>query len=129
MKHNSVNQSCAFFPCQVMFWRVSGRRGHLLRAVRIKTRAKGNYIHRGFRVTKGYLHFGHFEKIDIKDFLLHCAHTDSQTIFLVVFNCRTLHQWGLLLVGSWCSKDNFDTKTSFWPKMQTALCCTDPSIC
>ena len=39
-----------------------------------------------------------------------------------------LHQWALLLVGSWCSKDHFDTKTSFWPKMQIALCCSDPSM-
>ena len=39
-----------------------------------------------------------------------------------------LYQWALLLVGSWCSKDHFDTKTSFWPKMQIALCCSDPSI-
>lgn len=38
-----------------------------------------------------------------------------------------LHQWTLLLVGSWCSKDHFDTKTSFWPKMQIVLCCSDPS--
>ena len=40
-----------------------------------------------------------------------------------------LHQWALLLVGSWYSKDHFDTKTSFWPKMQIALCRSDPSIC
>ena len=36
------------------------------------------------------------------------------------------HQWELLQVGSWCSKDHFDTKTSFWPKMQIALCRSTP---
>ena len=41
---------------------------------------------------------------------------------------KHLHQWALLLVGSWCSKDHVDTKTSFWPKMQIALCWSDPSI-
>ena len=42
------------------------------------------------------LHFGHFEKIGIKDLLLHCAHTDSRTVFLVVFNCRTFASMGII---------------------------------
>ena len=50
---------------------------------------------RGFSAscaTKGYLHFGHFEKIGMKDLLLHCAHT----VFLVVFNCRTFASMGII---------------------------------
>ena len=54
------------------------------------------YWYRGFRATKGYLHFGRFEKIGIKDLLLHCAHTDSRTVFLVVFNCRTFASMGII---------------------------------
>ena len=78
------------------------------------------HSYRGFRATKGCLHFGRSEKIAIKDLLLHCAHTDTCTLVRQFFwwysSVEHLHQWALLLVGSWCSKDHFYTKTSFWPK-------------
>ena len=70
-------------------------------------------VYRGFRATKGYLHFGNFEKIGIKDF---CCTVHIQIVrqyFWWYSTVEHLHQWALLLVGSWCSKDHFDTKTSF----------------
>ena len=66
-----------------------------------------------------------FEAIWRDDVHKHAA-LDEGAIFCGI-QLEHLHQWALLLVGSWDCKDHFDTKTSFWPKMQIALCCSDPS--